>query len=74
LVFHDDALETDVANTPQPGQIQMTPAEREVQRLNFAYGTLRIENPRITRAIVRAAAERLKQRQLEQKQADEQGK
>ena len=37
----------------------MTPAEREEQRRSFAYGNLAIENPRITRAMIDDAADRI---------------
>jgi hypothetical protein len=43
-------------------QVEMTEAEREVQRMNFAYGTCHIENPKVTRQSVREAAKRLKER------------
>ncbi len=36
-----------------------THAEVKAQRISSAYGTLAIENPRITRAMVEAAAERV---------------
>jgi hypothetical protein len=38
---------------------EMTPSEREQQRRSFAYGNTKLENERITREIVDAAAVRL---------------
>ena len=37
-------------------KVRMTPEEREAQRISFAYGNTKLANPRITRAIVVAAA------------------
>lgn len=37
----------------------MTPAQRETQRLSFAYGNTKIHNPAITRDMVEAAADLL---------------
>jgi hypothetical protein len=37
----------------------MTEAQREEQRRSFAYGNVAIENPRITRAMIDAAAAEL---------------
>lgn len=40
---------------------QMTPEEQEEERISFAYGNLAIENPKITKEIVRVlAAQELK--------------
>jgi len=41
-------------------QATMSDAERETQRLSFAYGNTNFENPMITRNIVRRAAEELR--------------
>lgn len=38
--------------------VQMTPAEREEQRVSFAYGTAYIENENVTRQMVEQAAKR----------------
>lgn len=40
-------------------EVRMTPAEREVQRMNFAYGNAHLENDAITREVVRRAIQRL---------------
>lgn len=40
-------------------QVEMTDAERQTQRLNFAYGNTRLENDSITRETVRRASKRL---------------
>ncbi len=40
-------------------QKQMTAAEAEAQRRSFAYGNAHIENERVTREMVDAAAERV---------------
>jgi hypothetical protein len=37
----------------------MTPAQRKRQRLSFAYGNTKLANERITREIVKRAAENL---------------
>ena len=39
---------------------RMSPEEREEQRISFAYGNVVIENPSITKDLVRAAASALK--------------
>jgi hypothetical protein len=39
--------------------VTMSTAEKEVQRLSFAYGNTAFENPRITREMVKREAERL---------------
>lgn len=41
--------------------VEMTDAEREVQRMNFAYGNCHIENPSVTRQVVREAMRQLKE-------------
>jgi hypothetical protein len=38
---------------------QMTAAEKEQQRRSFAYGNAHIENARVTREMVAAAAEKI---------------
>ena len=38
--------------------IEMSPEDKEAQRRSFAYGNAHIENDRVTRAMVDAAAER----------------
>lgn len=42
------------------GRVEMTPQQREKQRLSFAYGSAVIENSQVTRQMVQAEAERLK--------------
>jgi hypothetical protein len=42
------------------GRVEMTPSQREQQRRSFAYGSANIENERVTRQMVDAAAEKLK--------------
>ncbi len=42
------------------GKVHMTEAEREEQRISFSYGSAKIENERVTEAMVREAAQRLK--------------
>lgn len=37
--------------------VRMTPADKEAQRRSFAFGNANIENERVTRAMVDAAAE-----------------
>ena len=37
----------------------MTPEEKEEQRRSFAYGNIKIENPRITREMVDKAADEI---------------
>jgi hypothetical protein len=39
--------------------VQMSPEEREAQRRSFAYGNAHIENGRVTREMVAAAADKL---------------
>jgi hypothetical protein len=39
--------------------VVLTPEEKEQQRRSFAYGNMRIENPRITREMVDRAADAL---------------
>lgn len=36
--------------------VEMTEGQRYAQRVSFAYGTAKIENDRVTRAMVEAAA------------------
>lgn len=43
--------------------VEMTDEEREEQRRSFAYGNTKLENDRITREMVDAAAERLSDEQ-----------
>jgi hypothetical protein len=43
------------------GKISMSKSEREEQRRSFAYGNTHFENERITRDIVKQAAEKLAQ-------------
>ncbi|MDA7946524.1 MAG: hypothetical protein MPJ78_03515 [Hyphomicrobiaceae bacterium] len=38
---------------------EMTPTDRENQRISFAYGNTAIENDRITREMIRSEAKRL---------------
>lgn len=38
--------------------VRMSPDDKEAQRRSFAYGNAHIENERVTRAMVDAAAER----------------
>ena len=40
-------------------QAEMTPTDRENQRISFAYGNTAIENERITREMIRTEAQRL---------------
>lgn len=40
-------------------KIRMSPADEEVQRRSFAYGNSKIENDRITREMINAAADRI---------------
>jgi len=40
--------------------VQMTPAQREEQRLSFAYGNTKIENDLITRELIAEQAEELR--------------
>ena len=42
--------------------VKMTPQDQEEQRRSFAYGNTKIENDRITRALVAEQAEALKKR------------
>ena len=42
-------------------KVTMTGAEREEQRISFAYGSAKIENDRVTETMVRDAAERLRE-------------
>ncbi len=37
----------------------MTPTEKEAQRRSFAYGNAKIENDRVTRAMIDQAAEKI---------------
>jgi hypothetical protein len=39
--------------------VVLTPQEKEQQRRSFAYGNTKIENPRITRAMIDRAADAL---------------
>jgi len=41
-------------------KIPMSEAEREEQRISFSYGSAKIENDRVTEAMVREAARQLK--------------
>ncbi|MCB9384579.1 MAG: hypothetical protein H6509_08185 [Bryobacterales bacterium] len=41
---------------------KLTPSEQEAQRRSFAYGNAKIENPRITRAMIDRQAEALERR------------
>lgn len=41
--------------------MKMTAAEAEAQRRSFAYGNANIENARVTRAMVKEAAEKIGQ-------------
>lgn len=43
-------------------KISMSPADKEAQRRSFAYGNANIENERVTRAMIDAAAEKLSHR------------
>ena len=45
--------------------IEMTPEEREEQRRSFAYGSLNIHNPAITRELVDRVADRMASEQRE---------
>jgi len=40
-------------------RVTMTAGERDKQRLSFAYGTTKIENSNVTRAMVEDAAKKL---------------
>ncbi len=40
-------------------KIRMTPADEEAQRRSFAYGNSKIENDRVTREMIDAAASRI---------------
>jgi len=40
-------------------KVVLTPQEKEQQRRSFAYGTVAIKNPRITREMVDCAADEL---------------
>jgi len=41
-------------------KVRMSPQQREEQRRSFAYGSAKIENDRVTRAMVDEAAEKLR--------------
>lgn len=41
-------------------QLKMSDSEKEEQRRSFVYGSTKIENDRITRELVQAVSERLK--------------
>ena len=43
--------------------IRMSSGDKEAQRRSFAYGNARIENDRVTREMVDAAAERRRERE-----------
>lgn len=47
-------------------KITMTDAEREEQRISFAYGSAKIENDLVTEEMVRDAARRLKEESARQ--------
>jgi hypothetical protein len=40
-------------------RVEMTPQDRETQRISFAYGNTAIENERITRDMIQSEAQRL---------------
>ncbi len=42
-------------------EIDMTPEEIEAQRIDFAYGNVRLSNPNVTREDVMEAARRLRE-------------
>jgi hypothetical protein len=43
----------------QARRVEQTPAQREEQRRSFAYGNLKIENPRVTREMIDRVADQL---------------
>lgn len=43
-------------------KIEMSSEDKEAQRQSFAFGNANIENSRVTRAVVKAAAQRVGQR------------
>ena len=43
-------------------RIRMSPADQEAQRRSFAYGNAHIENDKVTREMINAAAEQLTKR------------
>ena len=50
----------------QARKTKMTDADRETQRLSFAYGNAHFENEHITRATVKRASEKLKTEQQDE--------
>ena len=41
-------------------RVKMTPAEREAQRISFAFGNLKIEDASVTRSSIERAAARMR--------------